>query len=363
MDQELYRPNEILEQGSINAEEMKVVYYRPKLIRRVMANFIDIFIFVIVFASLFMATRAIVSNTDEYKNNMATLEQIRLDCGLYVQKRSGEVTDIITYLNSDTAFNNEYKRDRSNEAIDDFFTYASSVCDIETYAEMKRDYNQFRLDENMIYKNDSSPYNGMALFLKDDADNIVENPDLIAPGNYVPNIYGYYYDNAYKPYIDGHAQGFLATKIPHFYDIMRYLSLTIIFAVIAPAYLVSGILVYYVPTLFFVRGRCTLGKALYRIGLVDSRVLSPTFARTTARFAIFYFAELILSIVTLGLTYILSFTLMIFSKNKQGFPDYMLGLTEIDMSRTKIYRSFDEADLDRLQPHGKPVDFKVRNFD
>ena len=52
MDQELYRPNEILEQGSINAEEMKVVYYRPKLIRRVMANFIDIFIFV---TSVFLA--------------------------------------------------------------------------------------------------------------------------------------------------------------------------------------------------------------------------------------------------------------------------------------------------------------------
>ena len=300
MSQVEFKPNEILSQDSIADKEMRVIYYRPPLHRRVLANFIDIFIFVIVFASLFMASRAIVSNTKTYQNNMATLEQIRLDSGLYVKNKSGETKDIITYLNSDTAFNSEYKKVESKAAIETFLSYAKSVCGSDTYREMVVDYNSFRTDSSMVYKNDSSQYNNMHLFVVDENDEIVENPDLFAPGSYVPNVYGYYYDNVYKPYIDGHAQGFLSTRIPGHYEIIRYLSLMIIFAVITPAYLLAGILAFYVPTLFFVRGRRTLGKALYRIGLVDSRILSPKFARSTARFAIFYFAELILSIVTFG---------------------------------------------------------------
>ena len=137
----------------------------------------------------------------------------------------------------------------------------------------------------------------------------------------------------------------------------------LLFADLLPAYLITGILVYYVPTLFFVRGRRTLGKALYQIGLVDSRVLNPTVARATARFAIFYLAELCLSLATFGIPYLISFSLMVFSKRRQGFPDYMLGLTEIDMSRTKIYKTMGEAEMDKINTYKEPVDFKVPNYD
>ena len=54
---------------------------------------------------------------------------------------------------------------------------------------------------------------------------------------------------------------------------------------------------------------------------------------------------------------------MVFSKEKQGFPDYMLSLIEVDMSRTKIYLSYSEADLDKVNSHREPVDFHVPNFD
>ena len=363
MPVEKYQPNEILEQGSVVSPKQEIIYYRPKFHRRVLANLIDIFVFVIIFASLFLATRAIVSNTSTYQNNMAQLEEIRLNSGLYTKDKTNNTTDIITYLNSDSGFNNEYKKVMASEAIDKFFDYAKEVCIEVTYLEMKENYNKFRLDDSMIYKHEGSTYDGAKLFLQDDSGAIYENPDLIEPSHYVPEIYWYYYSNVYQSYIDSVAQGYLITKIPYYYDLLQYLSIIIIFAVIVPAYLLAGILVYYVPTLFFTRGRSTLGKALYRIGLVDQQILSPRFGRTTARFAIFYFGELILSIVTFGLPYLLSFSLICFSKNKQGFPDYMLGLTEVDMSRTKIYKSFDEVDLDNIKPYGKAVDFKVPNYD
>jgi hypothetical protein len=107
----------------------------------------------------------------------------------------------------------------------------------------------------------------------------------------------------------------------------------------------------------------TLGKALYHIGLVDSRYLNVKWGRFFARFAIFYFAELLLSLVTFGIPFIISFSLMAFSKKKQGFPDYMLGIEEVDTSRNKIYKSLDEITLESLNKRKQPVDFHLPNID
>ena len=364
VDEEL-KKEEIIDPSEIRSpyQKQEIVYYKPMFHRRVMANLLDIIIFAFIFVSSFSICRLIVSSTDTYKNNFNQLDEIRLNSGIYIKDGNDKVSDIITVLNSDTANNNQYKKERANLAIDTFLTYASSVCSTSDYQEIELNYREFRLNTSLTYNNSDSPYNGYPLFVINDNNEVVENPELFATGAYVPNIYYYYYNNAYSPYIDKNLQGYLITKIPQYYDLVKYFSNTMIFVDLLPAFLFSGIIVYYVPTLFFSRGRCTFGKALYRIGLVDQKVLSPTFARATARFAIFYFAELCLSLVTFGAPFLISFTMMVATKQKRGFPDYMLGLTEIDMSRTKIYKSYDEADLDRINSYKEPVDFKVRNFD
>lgn len=356
--------DQILEEGALASENKKVevIYYRPKFYRRILANFIDILIFILIFVGLFSLGRYIMTNSEGYKNNFNAFNKIRVDSGLYV-KDSGEIKDIITYLDGDSKNNSEYKMKKARQAIENFIAYSHTVCSESGYTSIVNDYDSYRLKPKMIYKNKKSEYNGTLLFVLDEDNNVIENPELFAVGSYVPNIYNYFYNKAYKPYIDKQCQGFLTTKIPNYFELTKYMALMLIFAAITPSYLLTGILVYYVPTLCFRRGRCTLGKALYRIGLVDRRVLSPTFARTTARFAILYFAVIILSVVTFGLPMLISFSLMVFSKGKQGFPDYMLGLTEIDMSRTKIYKSFDEADFDKIDSHKKAVDFRVPNFD
>lgn len=355
----------ILEEGSISAKSKKqeIIYYRPKFHRRIMANLLDIIFFAFTFFSLFLLNRYIVGITPTYKANTNSLNEIRLNSGIYMEDGDSQITDIITVLNSDTNFNTEYKKKAASGAIDKFLNYASTVCDEEIYQIIAKDYDDYRLDSSMVYNNTSSSFNGAALFVLDEDNNIMENPELLEPSNYVPSIYGYYYENAYAPYIDDHLQGYLVTSIPNYYDLVKYFSNMLIYADLMPAYLVSGILIYYLPMLIFTRGRTTFGKAIYRIGLVDSRVLSPKLGRISARFAIFYFAELILSIFTFGIPYLISFSLMVFSKEKQGFPDYMLRLIEIDMSRTKIYKSFDEADLDKVNSHREPINFNVPNYD
>ncbi len=355
----------IVEQGSLTAKTKKqeIIYYRPPFHRRIMANLLDIIFFAFTFVLFFLLNRYLVGLTPDFKNNSAQLDEIRTSSGLYIEQDDGQINDIVSYLNSDTGFNAKYKKTQAANAIDSFLVYAQSVCDEETYNEIANNYDEYRLDEAMVYVNTESSYNGTALFVRDSDNNIVENPELFAEGSYVPNINGYYYTEVYASYIDEHLQGYLVTAIPHYYDLMKYFSNMLIYADIMPAYLISGIIIYYIPTLCFRRGRTTFGKALYRIGLVDSRVLSPSFGRITARFAIFYLAELCLSVFTFGLPYLISFSLMVFSKGKQGFPDYMLQLTEIDMSRTKIYKSYDEADLDKVNSRREPVDFKVPNYD
>lgn len=365
MEKEKATANYILEEDSFLAptEKEEIIYYRPKFHRRVLANLLDAILLVFLTAGLFLLNRFIVSQTSTYKRNMATLEDIKLDSGLFREESGGRLTDVISYLNSDTNYNTEAKKKEASASIDVFLTYAKEKCTSEDYQKIVKDYDDFRLSSSMTYVEKESPLNGTALFVKNSDGVVVENPVFFEPGAYAPSIHYYYYKNVYSPFIDNHCQAYLTTSIPQYYDLNKYFALSLIFADALPAYLISGILVYYIPMICFTRGRTTLGKALYRVGLVDRRVLSPRFGRITARFAILFFGELCLSLVTFGLPFILSFTLMVFSKNKRGFPDYMLGLTEIDMYRTKIYKSFDEADLDKVNSHKKPVDFRMKNFD
>ena len=133
----------------------------------------------------------------------------------------------------------------------------------------------------------------------------------------------------------------------------------LIFGEILPAYCLSGILIYLLPTFIFRRGRKTFGKAIYHIGVVDSRVLNCSLPRSLAKFSIFYFGELILSLFSFGLPFLVSFSIMVFSKKKQGFPDYMLGLEEVDTSEMKIFNDLVEIKLNEITPHKKAVDFTL----
>lgn len=348
--------NEIYTTKEVSSKEVEIRYFRPKFHRRVLANFIDIFICAIAFIGLFSLSRIIAMNSSPYKEKVQQLEQIRLDSGLYEIDSNNEIKDVVSIINKDANNTAGSRVKKAKRAIDNFYTYASNVADPDKYQIMVQDYDDFRLDPKLTYE-------GYALFVRDDESNIIENPELVEGKDVLSNIYNVYYKKAYAPFIDNHLQGYLVTSIPHYYDLTKYMSNVLIFGEILGSYAVSGILVYFIPTLFLRRGRKTLGKALYQIGTVDKNLLSPSFLRNLARFAIFYFGELLLSLVTFGIPYIISFTMMLVTKNKVGFPDFMLQNNEVDNSRTKIYKSFIEVDLDKVDVTKKGVNFKVRNFD
>ena len=220
-----------------------------------------------------------------------------------------------------------------------------NVTSNERYQDLVAYYESARLD--------TLTSDGIHYFVKD-GDNIIPNETLSSD----PEKRKLYYDNVYVPLVEKKFLPFITSNIPAYRDAYRVEFNFLVFLELPVSYALAGFLVYFVPPLFFKRGRKTLGKALYHIGLLDSRVLSPTFARFTVRFAIFFFGELILSLFTFGIPYIISFSIMAFSKDKQGFPDYMLHLYEIDTSKASIYLDYVEAQL-KNELHGEAVDFKM----
>ncbi|MCB9497876.1 MAG: RDD family protein [Erysipelotrichaceae bacterium] len=353
----------------INSKQIKVEYEYPPFYRRVLANVIDAIFFALVFFSLFIGTRAIVTSTSKYQTTITEMATIKVDSCLYIPNDLSsiadindyinsadkylpdevtDITDIVSVLNDDNMYGSSAKISGSQSAIVGFLNYCEVVCEPEDYQEILADYHSFMLSDELTNSS------GDHYFVLDNQNEIVINENCEIEREI------YFYTKGYAPYIDEHAQGYLITRVPNYYDCAKYLSNVLVFIEIPISYLLSGLIIYLLPIFIFRRGRMTFGKAIYHVGCIDSRLLSPKIGLAIARFSIFYFAELILSLFTVGIPFLISFTMMVFSKKKQGFPDYMLGIIEVNTYRTKIYMSKEEIALKGIDTHAKPVDFKVR---
>ena len=341
---------------------VNITYTQPKFWHRVMANFVDFFIFLITFISLFAGVRAIATNTSSYQHMNKRIFEIQIESGLYVKDPNDESKniDIISYCDTYVGlYGKEFsgvssegeapqgKIGKAVAAINQFIAYCNNpdVTSQARYEELLKYYNAIRLE--------TVDNEGIHYFVKDGED-IVPNDTLAANAE----KRSAYYKNIYSPFIEKKCIPFLTSNVAECRKCYRMMFNYLVFIEIPIAYAIAGILVYFVPPLFFKRGRKTLGKALYHIGLIDSRVLSPSLGRFTGRFLIFFLGELVLSILTLGIPYIISFSMMAFSKKRQGFPDYMLRLYEVDTSNNNIYLDYVDATL-KNEVHGEAVDFKM----
>ena len=328
---------------------IKIEYEHPKFFHRIMANLLDLLIFIGIGILLFIPTNAIIKSTNGYKNADAIVETHRRDCGIYIyyEKTKTYLTIPSYYDNYSEDSSGYVKAQKTEEAIDKFLIYIKNNASASSYQEVEKDYRDFRLDKS---------YEGQKYFVLNDANEVVSNKE--SDGGTCKASSDDYYKNIFKPFVMSNCAGYLVTLFPDYYDAMKLMSNYFFFLEIPVVLTLAAILVYYVPGLFFRRGRKTLGKALFKVGLVDAKILSPSLGRFTARFGIF-FLELVLSLFTFAIPFIISFTLMAFSKGKQGFPDYMLRLTEVDVSKAKIYLNKYDALIDSSKQNKDPIDFKL----
>ena len=331
--------NEV-EQNTVGTLEIK--YTRPKFHRRVFANLIDFIIFAFVGLSMFLLTRYIVGLTPQYQNTMSEWVNMQLDSGLYVKNDNDKIVNVVSYIDGNSDYSNKSKAQYSEQAINKFVAYIKDYLPDDRYQKMIDDYDQSRLDQID---------EGNHLFVVDEF-----SGEIIKDESYYDS-HSWLYKDYYFGYINKTFTGYL-TSSNRYATLTKEINTYLMWVEIPIAFVSSVILVYFVPTLFFRRGRKTLGKALYQIGTVDSRYLSPTFWRNLAKWGIFL-AEMVLGVASLGVVFIASFTMMAFSKNRQGFPDYMLGLQEVDTSRNKIYFNLVEIQLSNSSSYKKATDFRL----
>ena len=352
------------------AQIVEIEYEHPKLVHRVLANFLDVLLMVGVTILCFIASRAIVQSTPMYLNNDYAIREIQLSSGLYInadrtstspvdtrgfdinEYHYGDQIQLMTYwLPRQNNLTYQAIVSRCDKAINKFIDYMGGIR--ESYASEIRTF----VDNQKLEK--LGDVAGHEHFFEKNN----ETNEIYIPVNEsgIP-YYSYqtYFNEFYKKIMDNNLCDDYFTKgAPKYRNYLRNEGKYLLLIELPSAYFLGAILVYFIPPLFFKRGRQTLGKALYRIGLVDKNIFSPTFPKHLLRFSIFFVAELVLSIFTFGAPYIISFTMMLCTKNKQGFPDYLLGLTEIDGSKQKIYYNKIDALADKAKDYKTPTDFKL----
>ena len=346
MEKDLYSFKKPVEESG----PIKVEYEQPKFFHRIMANLLDFLLFIGMLILLFIPTNAIIKNTSSYKNSDNIVNSRRRDSGLYTYYEKTK-----TYLTWPSYYDN-YSEDSSgfakveqcSKAIDSFIVYLNNNASESSAKEVSKAFNEYAL---------SKDYDGEKYFVLKDG---VLTSNKESDGGTCKASSDDYYKNIYKPFIMSDCAGYLITMFPDYAESMKKMSNALFFIEIPVSLTLSCFLVYFVPGLFFRRGRQTLGKALFRVGLVDKNITSPRIGRYTARFFIFY-GEIVLSLFTFALPLLISFSLMAFSKNKQGFPDYMLQLTEVDTSKAKIYLDKYDALVDVAKQNKEPIDFKLIN--
>lgn len=307
----------------------EIEYYRPTFWKRIFSILFDLLICFFISFSIFNLSKYIANNYTSLKDDALKLDEIRLESSLFV-KDLDCVTDIVTYYNNSTDISYGAQELDLSARIDRFFTFLLDNAGQSAYEEALKYYDDFRLDPNRLYEDKS-------YFVLQDGE-VVKNTSAQIPSKaYVQNIY--------SPFIDEYGQGLLVTRIPEYTILQKNLSIALIFIEIPISVGLGVTVVYYICPLILRRGRCTLGRLLFKIGLVDKNVLNVNWKVFTLRFLIFFFLEVVLSVFTLCIPFFISLSMMAFTKKKQTFHDYLLGIEEVDTTNSKIYYSLQEISM------------------
>ena len=321
----------------------EIVYFRPPFWKRVSLRVFDFLICALLGLCVFIGLRGIVNNSSSGSQKIEYLNQIREESGLYIYNNElKKYEDYVTYLNKTNDQSYSAKTAILLESIDNFHDFIKTSAGEDTYNLLIEDFNTCMLSEKLVYE-------GAKLFVEDANGKAIKNEDAHISIKV-------YYEMAYVPYFDERCLAQLVNYAPHFLEYQQYFSNMMLFMEIPLSIFLSSLVIYYIIPLCFYRGKQTLGKFFFQTGLVDSNVYTVKFWRFTSYYLIFLIFEVYLSLLTFGVPLIISFSMMAFSKNKQNFHQYMLGIQEVDISCSKIYHSKEEI----INPSESQYD--IKNF-
>lgn len=340
MNNDVYDVTSTTKEEVNSKRKIEITYYQARFTQKCGAILLDFVVCLLLALGIFTATKAIVESTSYFQEINLKYDEARLNSSLYVySETSQKVEDVVTFLNKSTTISSKDKETYLYNHIFDFF---DSLPDEKE--SLKEEFYDFVLDKDLVY-------NGEPYYKLNNEGDLIKNDEIIIPSDA-------YYNNVLAPYFDNIALAQFVILTPNVLDYQRYQSNMLLFLEIPVALCLSVIIVWYIIPLCFTRGKLTLGRLAFHVGLVGSDNFSVKFGKFTIRFLIFFFAEVILSVFTLCVPLIISLSMSAFTKKKQNFHDYMVGIREIDTYGTVIYK--DKYDVIRKDNSSGPVNFKNR---
>jgi len=336
-----------IQQNELVRSSFEIKYKPATVFHRVMANLLDFLIFLLLGFAIFLLCRNIISESESYKSAYKAYRGEQISSSLYYNDGSALYPTITSYID-DGGFTHAGKHQKSKEAVESFYVYSVNNLSSENLQTLQNGLTSYLLDNELVNQDgykfiEAVSFEGNVLTITESSQTI---RDLD------------YYAEVYKPLIEDQLLPFFSNYSQTYKSNLTYVSKLFVLVALPISYVSSGLLTYFVPPLFFRRGRQTLGKALYHIGLVGPDFLSVKFPRFLGRFGVFYVLELLIAPFTFLVPFLVSFTMMMFTSKKESFADYMSKTREVDISNNKIYFSHSEIVLNGIPGTKKPVDFK-----
>lgn len=324
-------------------DSQEVVYSIPKKSKRFLAMFVDFAIFGIFAFFLFGAMHVGFKETDFFKNFENNRNSLRLESNLYVYNANNQVVLITDYL----VDNQEYpsyasKKDELRKRIDNFYNNKTFI-DSDTFIV---NYNERRLNATS---------NGIHLFIETENKQIIENN--AANPEYIYNFYVTEVTNYCSRYVFNN---------PAYGDYTRFIFLTgVVEGVIAVT--ISFIIFFIIfPMFIFYRGRQTIGRKIFKIGLVGANALNVSKRRFLCRELFSLFAMVYVNFATILIPLLISLFLIFFSKNSQSLIDYVTATYQIDVTVDDVYLDYGDYISKKEQRSSASIennDYKISRND
>ena len=293
---------------------MEVVFTKARFSHRIFAFMVDLFLMIVSSLLLILAARQLVGLTPLYKNAVNDIKTVELSSHLYAEEDNGDVTILCDYYDPQNEEECETYNVELDKALKEFYKDSNFFGD-EDGMEI---YTNLRLDS------------GYFIYTDDSHSDVAPKDGILASTLY----------KTYSKFMKENAQPYIAKNVTYI-NATRTINLSFVFLILIVPIILSVIIFEYIIPLIFKRGRKTVGKLLFKLGVVDVKGLSPSFWRFTARFALFLFVEIIGS-VAFFIPLIVSMTMFSVSKTGQSFHDYVTNTYVVSSENSRIFMNKDE---------------------
>lgn len=288
-------------------------YNKAKIYKRFFAAFIDLFCVFLMTFILFSLTNMVLPHIESYSSLVGKRNNLLDESHLYDENYL-VITDVIADEKEFPTFNS--KKDYLSEHIEEFYNSSLYFDDL---SEIKEEYDKRRIE----YR-----YNGIKLFDYNENNEIIE---LNVSPEYLTNFYIEEVNNYCLKYLFNNIDYVETTRIISLVSILNF-----------ACWLILMVTLFYLvfPLWIFKRGRLTIGKRIFSIGLIDGNALNITNSKYILRFLFILFIMFILSFFSFLLPIFVSIGMMLISKRQQDLVDYIFNNYVVDIKDSEIYLDY-----------------------